>query len=221
MTKEPIPPGSNILVEFDPASYWYNASLTMAAGWIATGGIASYNVYDHQPDDVRVQLERLGLDVQSLEREGRFRIIDWYTFQLGQKSQEKFAAASLKVADLSILYSRTMMAKSTAKGVGPTLPGTYGGSGWIGLKAEPSVLRIGDDELVILRFNDEKSFIDLWRTREVPSASATKSTQIAGAVKGSYDDRVLKSMESSVDGVIDFKLDETTDPLKTYSELEV
>ncbi len=93
-----------------------------------------------------------------------------------------------------------------------TLPGTYSGAGWTGWKVESNVLRISDEELVILRFNDEKSFIDLWRTRELPSASATKSTQIIGAVKGAYSDYVYKSMEASVDGVIDFKLDETTDP---------
>lgn len=211
LTTEPIPPGSNILVEFDPASLWFNASVTIAAGWIRSGGVLSYNAYDHAPNNVTLQLKRLGLDVEALEKEGRFRIIDWYTFQLGQKSKEKYAASSLKVADLSLLWSRTLISKDSL----PTaFPITYTGTGWTDWKVEPNVLRIADDELVILRFNDEKSFIDLWRTRDLPTAPATKSTQILGAVKGAYPEHVYKSMEAPVDCIIDFKLDETTDPAR-------
>ena len=198
LTKEPIPRGSNILVEFDPASQWYNASFTIAAGWIRSGGVASYNVYDHRPEDVRLQLKRLGLDVEALETEEKLRILDWYTIQLGQKSTEKYATptASLKVADLSILWSRAMIPTGSSP-----FPGTQ-------YRLGPDVLRIGDDESVLLRFNDEKSFIDFWRTREIPVAAARKSTQIVGAVKGVYSEYVYKSLEASVDGIIDFKLEE-------------
>ena len=89
LTEGPVPLGSSILVEYDPASQWYNTSLTIAAGWIKSGGVTSYNVYDHPPESVRLQLKRLGLDVEGLEKEERLRIIDWYTMQLGKKSQEK------------------------------------------------------------------------------------------------------------------------------------
>jgi len=85
LTEEPVSPGSSILVEYNPASQWYNASLTIAAGWIKSGGVASYNAYDHAPESVRLQLKRLGLDVERLEKEEKLRIIDWYTIQLGKK----------------------------------------------------------------------------------------------------------------------------------------
>jgi KaiC/GvpD/RAD55 family RecA-like ATPase len=197
LTKGPVPPGSNLLVEFDPASQWYNASLTIAAGWIKSGGTSSYNAYDQPPGKVRLQLKRLGLDVEALEAEEKLRIIDEYTAQLGQKSQEKYVETSLKVADLRISYL-----KSTT---GSRFPGT----GW---HLGPDVIRIADDESVILRFNDEKSFIDLWRTRLIPDAPARNSTVISSAVKGVYSEYVYRSMEASVDGIIDFKLDETVDP---------
>ena len=194
MTKGPVPTSSNVLVEFDPASQWYNASLTIAVGWVRSGGVSSYNVYDHPPEDVRLQLKRLGLDVEALETEEKLRIIDHYTPQLGQKSQEKYAIPSLKVADLSLGYSR------------PTIPatGSLPPKPWTG----PDVLRIADDESVILRFNDEKSFVDLWRTRMIPSARSRRSTAISAAVKGVYSEYVYRSMEASVDGIIDFKLEE-------------
>ena len=199
LTEGPIPPGSNVLVEFDPASQWYNASLTIAAGWVKTGGLSSYNVYEHPPESVRLQLKKLGLEVEKLESTEKLRVIDWYTLQLGQKSVEKYAAptASLKVADLSILQSRGLMGGSR----GTLFPGTA----W---RIGPDVLRVIDDDLVIARFNDEKSFVDYWRTREIPSAPSTKSTTIFGAVKGVFSDFLYKSLEGSVDGIIDFKLEE-------------
>ena len=34
LAKEPVPPGSQLLVEYDPASSWYNAALAIAVGWL-------------------------------------------------------------------------------------------------------------------------------------------------------------------------------------------
>ena len=197
LTKGPIPPGSNILVEFDPASQWYNASFTIAAGWIRSGGVASYNAQAQPPENARLQLKRLGLDTETLEKEEKLRILDWYTTQLGQKSKEKYANTSLKVADLSLLWSKEVI-PSTGSPYG--VPSVY--------RRGPHLLIIADDELVLLRFNDEKSFIQYWCTRVIPSAPARQSTQIVGAVKGVYSDYVYKSMEAAVDGIIDFKLEE-------------
>lgn len=205
LTKGPIPPGSNILAEFDPASQWYNTSLTIAAGWIRSGGAASYNSYDQPPENLRLQLKRLGLDVEALEKEEKLRIIDWYTTQLGQKSQEKYAVTSLKVADLSILYSKTKTTESP-------FPGTRWHLG-------PDVIRVGDDESVILRFNDEKGFIDLWRTRLIPNAPSRKSTVISGVVKGVHSEYVYKTMEASVDGIIDFKVEEEGGEVKNFMRI--
>jgi KaiC/GvpD/RAD55 family RecA-like ATPase len=196
LTREPIPPGSIILVEFDATSQWYNASFTIASGWVKTGGLASYNVLNHPPESARLQLKNLGLDVEALEKDGKLRIIDWYTIQLGQKSSEKYAHDSLKIADLSLFYSRRMIPTDTSP-----WPGT-------GYHLGPGVIRISDDESVLIRFNDEKSFIDYYRTREVPTASVRKSTAFDGFVKGVFSDYLYKSLETSVDGVIDFKLEE-------------
>jgi len=207
LTTGPIPTGSNILVEFDPASQWYNASLTITAGWIRSGGAASYNVYNQPPESVRLQLKRLGLDVEALEKEEKLRIIDWYTFQLGQKSKEKYAMTSLKAADLSILYSRAMI---------PTTGSPFPDTGW---HLGPNVLRLGDDELVLLRFNDEKSFIDFWRTRVIPNAPTRNSTVMHSLVKGVYSEYIYKTLETSADGIIDVKIDEEGGEVKNLMRI--
>jgi KaiC/GvpD/RAD55 family RecA-like ATPase len=203
LTKQPIPPGLNILVEFDPASQWYNATLTIAAGWMKSGGLVSYNVYAQPPNNIRSQLTRLGLDIEALERDNKFRIIDWYTFQLGQKSAEKFAMSSLKAADLSIQYSRAIN------------PGSLPLSFDLG----PQVLRLSDDDLVLLRFNDEKSFIDLWRTRIIPSAPMRNSTVIHSLPRGGYPEIIYKTIEGTVDGIIDVKIEEQGGEVKNFMRI--
>lgn len=66
LTTGPIPKGSNLLVAFDPASEWYNAALTIAAGWLESGGRVHHNATVQPPVAVRSQLNRLGLISENL-----------------------------------------------------------------------------------------------------------------------------------------------------------
>lgn len=140
LTKGSLPPGSNILVEFDPASQWYNTSLTIAAGWLRGGGNVSYYVYTRSPDSIRSRLGGLGLRVEQLEEEGRLGIHDWYTATLGQKSKEENAVDSLKVADLSIGFANVIF---RGEG-GPVAPG---------------FLVIEENFSVPDRFNEERNWV--------------------------------------------------------------
>ncbi len=190
LTKGPVPPGSALMVEFMGASKWFNASLTMAAGWITTGGKVSYSTYAQSPDDVRAKLKQLGLDTEKLEREDALRILDGHTVTLGQKPTGKHAIDSLKVADLSLNFSQTQMR-------GPPVP---------------ELLRISDNNSVIARFNDEKAWVEFRLTRGIPLARKSKSTGIAGVLKGAHSNWAYEHLESASDGVIDFELDATKDP---------
>lgn len=186
MTNAPIPAGSNLLVEYDPASQWFNASLTIAAGWIKAGGTITYGAAAQAPSNVRAQLNRLGLNVEELERNDRLDISDWYTATLGQKSKEKYAWDSLKVADLSIAWSSSLMK----------------------LPAMPDVLRMLDDLSCLDRFNDEKSWVEFVRTRLIPNVILRKQVGIRGIIRGVHSDWAYKNLETAHDGIIDFKLEE-------------
>jgi len=184
LTKGPVPPGSNILVEFEPASQWYNASITIAAGWIRTGGRTSYNVHTQPPDNIRSQLKRLGLEPEELEKTDTLRIWDWYTASLGRKSKERLAIDSLKVADLSIMQAR---------GVDRLIP---------------DVLRVWDTTSYLSRFNDEKAWIELELTRFIPSSSSQQSTGIGGVMRGVHSDWAYNRLEGAYEGIVDFKVEE-------------
>jgi len=191
LTVSQIPPGSNILVEFDPVSQWYNCCLTMAAGWAKTGGDVGYNGFVKPPDDVRSQLSRLGLNVGELENKDRLRIYDWYTPTLGRKSREKYGIDSLKVADQSIQFRLTEDDLNNPE----TLE-------W------PESLRIVDNFSALARFNDEKSWIEFMLTRVFPIGPVKKSTLVFGIMKGVHSEWAYRQLEGSTDGIIDFRLDE-------------
>ena len=188
---EPLPAGSNFLVEYDAASQWYRASLNIAREWLRVGGEVGYNVAAQFPDNLRSQLRKLGLNVEEFEAGGKLEIWDWYTATLGQKSKEKFVGAStLKAADLSIDIGRDELK--------PAMAGeTYA-----------DYLRIWDNCSVMARFNDDKAWVEFLVTRVFPSAFHSKSTLIVGVIRKIHSEWVYRQLEDAADGVIDFKIDE-------------
>ncbi len=189
LTTGPIPAGSNLIVEYDPTSLWYGASLSIASEWLSSGGEVGYSVAAQPPDNIRAQLLKLGMNLQELETSRKLEIYDWYSATLGQKSKEKYAAESLKATDLSI-----MTAKATRHEISEG--------------AFPEYLRIWDNCSVLARFNDDKAWVELLITRTFPRAFHTKSTLIVGVMRGIHSDWVYRQLEDAADGVVDFKLEE-------------
>lgn len=194
LTTKPVPPGSALFVEYDPASQWYNALSTIVAGWIKTGGNAEYYLTGQPPDDLRAQLRLLGLDTDLLENEDKLKIIDSYTVQLGQKSTEKYSYDSMKVADLSIQYARDFMR----------------------LAPKPDVLVVSDNFSNLARFNEEKAWVEYALTRAIPGRRSAKRTAIRGIMYGVHSDWVYKQLEGAVDGVVDFKLQDVGTKIKNF-----
>ena len=186
LTSKPIPSGSNILVEFDATSQWYNASVSIGAGWIKTGGTLAYNVTAQPPERIRKRFSGINMEPEQLERTGNLRIFDWYTATLGRKSKEILAQDSLRIADLSIQFSRGEIP-------GPPIP---------------DVLGIFDSASVLARFNDEKVWIEFALTRAIPSSYTRQSTSIDGILNGVHSAWAYRQLEAAYDGVVDFRLEE-------------
>jgi KaiC/GvpD/RAD55 family RecA-like ATPase len=199
LTRTPLPPGTNILVEFDPASQWYNASLTIAAGWLKTGGSVSYIAQSQSPNDIRAQLHTLGVETEGLEQNDRLWITDFYAGSLGQKSKEKFAPESLKVSDLSLWIARDAMVDSPS----------------------PEALVLADNISVLDRFNDEKNWVEMFLTRPIPMSKTRQITQLMGILSGVHSSWAYKQLESAVEGIIDFRVEdqgeETRDVMRIRS----
>jgi KaiC/GvpD/RAD55 family RecA-like ATPase len=209
LVKGPVPAGSSLLVEYDPTSTWYQASLSIAAGWLRAGGVVSYHVAAQPPENIRSQLTKMGLDPENLEANEKLRVFDWYTATLGRKSKEKYAFYSLKAADLSVLFAKYLMANADSSS-GDMMPPT----------PSPDWLRILDDVSCLARFNEERSWIEFVRTRILPIASLWTSTGIGGIIKGIHSDWAYKNLEAACDGVLDFKLDETGEEARTMIRIK-
>jgi KaiC/GvpD/RAD55 family RecA-like ATPase len=197
LTTEPVPAGSTILVEFAGASQWYSASLSIVAGWLKSGGRVSYNMFAQPPDDIRRKLNRLGLNASELEKEDKLRILDWYTATLGQRSKERHKMDSLKVPDLSILFSSEVMHEPL----------------------QPDWMRMADNMSMLARFNDEKSWVEFILTRVFPSHRLRKSTAIVGYAKGIHSGWVYEQLEGAVDGIVDFKLEEVSGEMVNFMRI--
>ena len=155
----------------------------MMAGWLKTGGTGEYHTLAQPPDEVRSQLGRLGVDIDSPT--SKDLIVDWYTLTTGLPSKDPGFPSTLKVAEFSIGLIDFMK--------GPPVPDR---------------LIIADDESTFTRFNDERSWVELMLARVIPGGRMRKITAILGIMSGVHSEWAYRRLEGACDGVIDFKLDE-------------
>jgi len=186
LTDNQIPPGSNVLVEFDSASQWFNASIAIAAGWIKTGGKLHYGASAQPPERIRTILGRLGVDVAQAESKEKLTILDWYTATLGRKSREKHAVASLRVSELSISMRKQDEEASVRS----------------------DTLWVIDSASTVARFNDERSWVEFTLTRAIPSTRTDKSRSIDGLLRGVHTEGAYRQLEAAYDGIVDFRIEE-------------
>ena len=190
LTTSTIPPGSNIIVEYDPSSQWFPALITIAAGWLKQNGKVSYTALGQAPAKVRDAIGRLGIDCAKLETgpqdDEPLRIWDYYTAALGVKSNEKLQQATLKVADISIHFIKEQFSR----------------------RLDPDRLLVVDDWSSYSRFNEEKSWVEFLLTRDFPFTSTVQSRNIGGLIKGMHNGWVYNRLETAADGIVDFKFEE-------------
>lgn len=142
------------------------------------------------------------MNVDELERSDRLRMYDWYTPTLGRKSKERYGIDSLKVADQSIEFRLT---EDDLKG--PTE------SEWF------ESIRLADNFSTLARFNEEKAWVEFMLTRVLPIGPVKKSTLIFGITKGVHSEWAYKQLEGSVDGIIEFKLNQVADTLRDVVQI--
>jgi KaiC/GvpD/RAD55 family RecA-like ATPase len=186
--------GTIVLIEFEPDSIWFDASLTLAAQALRKGQKTEYHTFQHVPVDVRSGLTNLGANLGTLEESGLFTLIDSYTFQMGglvpieQGRDQK--AHTLKVADLSIAEAKDFHAR-------PQLPAD-----------EKRKLHIDDNSSILTRHNTEAAVFDFFRNRRVYMNRNDENIALFSILRGTVSDTFLSQFESISDGIIDFKAEE-------------
>ena len=176
--------GINLLVEFDPKSIWYEISLTIAAHALRYGIRTDYHTFQHNPTEVLEYLAKLGLNVESLQEDDSFSIIDSYTTQMGlgkpkiPTSRVHYQTQSVRLSDWSIAMSQEMKTGHS--------------------ESEKGRLHIDDNTSVLLQYNEEKLFTDFWRTHAVPVARGRQLAFLHSLATGVYSDALYRQFERIV-----------------------
>ncbi len=207
-------PGTLLLVEYDTQSQWFAVASTLIAKWLAAGHRATYAAMMRPRELLVRSLEKLGIDTSRREHAGELRVDDWYSVamkpetsspQLAQVNGTYYRYGSVKVADLSLEMSRL-------------LKGTYLLDKWS--DDQTGVLAIAESFSMLLRFNEEKHFLEWFENRDVPLQRKLNRISLPAFGRGLHSDSFYRRLENICDGVIDVRLLERDDEAKSYLRVQ-
>ncbi len=202
--------GANYLVEFEPQSMWYEASLTLAADAMKHGIKTDFHTFTHLPSDIREALRRQVPELDKFEANDIFRIWDNFAIQTGLGAPEKVGRAnpkdkpdlhSLKIADWD---------RGTFESIKAEVD-----------EVDRSRLHIDDNTSIMLQYNDEKGFLEHFRTLTVSYVRRFGIAALHSVVTGLYSDSFYRQFESFCDGIIDFRSVEEGGSLNHYMRIRV
>lgn len=214
-----ITPPTIFVVEYDPKSQWLAVASTIAARSLLGNGHVGYVAFTRPPEDVKRDLSKMGVDVALAQESGRLIVDDWYSATLaGGRLEPKGAQAgiveaipggmrvlSLRITDLSVEWLKT--AKSG--------PQSY--DKWADMPA--GTVGIGESTSVLLRFNEEKPFVEYMETRSMPENRKFKRIIFYGLVRGIHSEWLYNRFEAACDGVIEIKVMEHEGEAKNFIRL--
>ncbi len=195
--------GGNYLVEFEPDSPWFEASLTIAAHALRQGVKTEYHTFRHIPSEIKTALVRLGVNIAKLEQDGLFRVLDTYTLTTGLGTPESPRGTQVP------FQVKSFDVKAWSSGIMDVIKEGVSDE-------EKRWLHLDDDTSVLNQYGDENTFIDIWRTRGIPYARARELVQLPSLLRGAASDAVFVKFESFADGIIDFKSREEKGEMKHY-----
>ena len=206
-----VKPGTIFLVEFDPESQWLAVAVTITAGYLLAGGRVSYTAQLRSPETVRENLLALGVDISAATSEGRFALDDYHSATLTggrldgggpsliDRIEGGTRARSLKVTDLSVQFLKDMKQGSES-------------GGWENWP--PGALTVVESDSQMLRFNEEKPYLEWAISRVNPNIRRAKRIYFQGFVRGIHTESFYKRLESDADAVIDLRVMERDEEAK-------
>lgn len=214
-----VKPGTMLLVEFDPDSQWLSLATTMTSHFFRDNRHIGYLAMVRPVEDVERCLAALEVDFGPAVQSGRFVIEDWYSATLTggllgslnekgpifERTPSGLCVRSLKVNDLSVEWLKTSKAGPQIYDIIDLWPG---GS-----------LVIAESFSGMLRFNEERPFVEWIESRVNPGERKRKGITIQGLVRGLHSDWLYKRMESASDGIIDVRVMERDEEAKNLLRL--
>ena len=200
--------GRSYLVEFESQSLWYEVSLAIAAYALKKRFKTEYHAYLHSPNEVRKALSKLGIDCKAMENEGLLRVIDTYTVTVGLEAPER-----------------------PSKGPEPYQVRSMDPANW-GRELEERMKRgFQEEELrwlhvdeatsILGQYSDEKTMLEVWRTRWTPYLRSRQLADIASIMVDSASTAFFKMFESISDGIFEFQSQEHEGRIEQYARVRL
>lgn len=154
-------------------------------------------------------LGTLGVDVNAKEEAGTLRVDDWYSATLTPEHSTSEDEAiddkyhkygSVKIPDLSLGFSQSLKGRQLL-------------SKWSS-EQQLGVLSIAESFSMLLRFNEEKTFLEWFENRNIPLQRKFKRINLWGFGRGLHSEQFYKRLENVTDGVIEVRVMEREDQIK-------
>jgi KaiC/GvpD/RAD55 family RecA-like ATPase len=203
--------GTSLLVEYDTHSQWFALATTIVARWLEAGNRALCPAMVRPREVIVRDLERLGVDVTAKEETGRLRVDDWYsaTLTLEQLTPETEAIdgrylkyGSVKIADLSVGFLKQLK--------GHRLLDKWSSEHEIG------VLAVVESFSMLLRFNEERTFLEWFESRDLPLQRKLRRINLWGFGRGLHSEQFYKRLENMADGLIELRVMEREDRIRNF-----
>jgi len=195
--------GGHYIVEFDSTSPWYETSLTIVASALKRGMKAQYHIFQHFPREVVEALSGLGVDAEGLQKQGLLKIVDAYTdttrFVASTKAKRDWKTVAGNPLDLreDVGYFTKWM----KSGISET---------------EKRWIHFDDNSGIFLQFNEESTFLDIWRTVHLPGTRALEMAHFLAFPKGVGSETFFTKFEALCDGIVDLKSQQEDDRIDHY-----
>jgi len=201
--------GGHYIVEFDPDSLWYETSLTIASMALKQGMKTEYHCFQHPPSEAIEAFAKLGIDAEKLKKEGLLNIWDSFTGTMNYETEKKQKLGKELITWKSThdqpfdMVKTYEYLKKQAK------------AGWS--KQEKRWLHLDDNTAIMLQYNPEREYVEMWRTAGLPVAIRARETpHFLAFVKGVASEPFYTRYEALCDGIIDVKAQEEGGRIENY-----
>jgi len=183
LLNRPVNAGQVLVFIVDADSQWSTLILNMVAEMLRKGTEVLYISTSRQLLEVRDSFRTYGLDTAPFETNERLVLSDAFTYKTGHESTEKYRFPSLKIADVSLISSKSL-------------------DQWA-----PGSVRLFDNVSEVVEASDEKSFLKFYRTW-ISRFVTKERIVIDGFIRGVHSDALYASVMTSADGVFELRNEE-------------
>ena len=170
--------GKILIGLYEPAAHWLSFILTLASAVLLQGLAVNIMTTSTSPREIRRALNRMIINFKEPEVANRLTISDFYTWQLGRKSDEADSVEGLSIAKMNVGFAEQTKGSTELDFV------------------------VWDNLSAFMRYNEERLFTQ-WLDRFVAYLRETKGIRLWAFVKRSHSDAMYAYLESVVDGIIE------------------